>query len=318
MNAIAKFGRKALLTAAIPLATFAQHSQALDILITNDDGYDTYYIQALYGTLRAHGHTVTISAPKGNQSGKSSSFTFFTPTAVGTAEGDPNVHYVDSTPVMSVMYGLDVVLDEAPDLVISGPNEGHNLGDMTNHSGTVGAAMKALNRGVPSIAVSADRDPRTSPPQEVAAFVADIVSELESNQYNDRLLPEGMALNVNIPTLRDGEGNSLVNGIKYTNVASYSGLNPEFVSLMGPYISRVPASYFANEQDPTGEYTKAYVGSKSGVVFNSASALKEAETDRRSEGLWLEDGYITISTMNGSYGSYGSWYARLLLRGLDK
>ena len=142
-------------TAIVAATAIALPASALNILLTNDDGYGTYGITQLELALSAAGHNVYVSAPAGEQSGKSGSVTTDTGTiisfevrvdgkewSIGTDENP-------ATPADSVdagLYGLtpDVLpAGETIDLVISGVNDGENISRFSNASGTVGAAMWA-------------------------------------------------------------------------------------------------------------------------------------------------------------------------------
>jgi len=157
---------------------------ALNILLTNDDGYRHPNIRALYQELKAQGHTVRIAAPYADQSGRAGAFLYgrevvpaypdsyyVKTTQDGTCQspacaGQEVTVEISGTPVMAALYGLEKVLPRA-DLVISGPNVGNNLGYVNNFSGTFNAALIALHSGVPALAVSADLKERD------AAGVAD-------------------------------------------------------------------------------------------------------------------------------------------------
>ena len=174
---------------------------ALNIIITNDDGFETQNIISLYEGLKAAGHDVAISAPFGNQSVTSGYLRLAPIEAVendspngtvktgspglGHRPDDPDIHYVNGTPVTAAYYGMDIVAEkrwgEPPELLISGPNEGHNQGYMHMHSGTLAAANAALLRGIPAIAVSADRSTKKDSALcvEVAAVVVRIVQTLD-------------------------------------------------------------------------------------------------------------------------------------------
>jgi 5'-nucleotidase len=127
-------------------------------------------------------------------------------TRAGLSPGD--FFYVDGTPVMALAYGLDVAAQQrwgrAPDLVLSGPNEGQNLGAVVISSGTVSIAQFAALRGLPAIALSAGEnsasatlDNPLSP--EIARLSVMLVEALESRAGAGPLLPGGLALNVNFP-----------------------------------------------------------------------------------------------------------------------
>lgn len=149
-------------------------SMAANVLLTNDDGMNTANTMAVYRALKAGGHDVVVVTPFDNQSGKSASIVWgkaippIEKEAHGIPAGAPgvgndpknaDVSYVNSTPAVATIYGLDIVASARwngpPDLVVSGPNHGNNVGDFTLYSGTVGAASVAARRGVPALAVSA-------------------------------------------------------------------------------------------------------------------------------------------------------------------
>ncbi|WP_264923528.1 5'/3'-nucleotidase SurE [Vibrio gangliei] len=126
---------------------------------------------------------------------------------------------------MAVLYGIDQaaqqVWGQEPDLVISGPNEGNDLGYMNNNSGTLGATMIALSRGIPAIVVSADQVTASDDQQSklVAQTVVDIVAKLvETQPAGQPLLPAYTGLNVNTP--KDMNHNL---GYKYTDVGWNAG-----------------------------------------------------------------------------------------------
>jgi 5'-nucleotidase len=123
----------------------------MNILLSNDDGYQAPGIQALFEALSPIAQ-VQVIAPEHNNSAKSNALTLHSPLYVHTA---PNgFRYVNGTPADCVHIALTGLLDQAPDLVVSGINNGANMGDDTLYSGTVGAAMEGYLFGVPAIAFS--------------------------------------------------------------------------------------------------------------------------------------------------------------------
>ncbi len=121
------------------------------ILVSNDDGYFAPGIVALADAMRAIGE-VTVVAPEQNQSGSSHSLTLHRPLSVHeTASG---FRYVNGTPTDCVHIAMTGLLAERPDVVVSGINNGLNMGDDTIYSGTVAAAMEGFLFGVPSFAFS--------------------------------------------------------------------------------------------------------------------------------------------------------------------
>ncbi len=204
---------------AAALTMVAQPAFALRILVTNDDGFESRNLQALFTALKAAGHDVLMSAPYRNQSGVSAALgTLYdfpattTPSPGGVIpSGAPGVgpttlaadqYYVDGTPVAAIIHGIETLAPAKwgarPDLVISGPNAGHNLGTVTPHSGTVGAAITALNWGVPAIAVSGVNEDAASAPLLAQIALRVLAAALNQGRI---ALPLGTGLNVNAPAL---------------------------------------------------------------------------------------------------------------------
>ncbi len=121
------------------------------ILIANDDGYLAPGLAALVRACEGLG-TIEVIAPEQNASGTSNSLTLHRPLSVYTAAN--GFRYVNGTPSDCVHLALTGLLDYKPDLVLSGINNGANMGDDTLYSGTVAAATEGYLFGVPSIAFS--------------------------------------------------------------------------------------------------------------------------------------------------------------------
>lgn len=160
------------------------------ILVSNDDGYQATGINVLTDALQKVADVVVV-APDRNRSAASNSLTLQTPLRVTKVA--ENRYYVDGTPSDCVHIALTGLLDEEPDLVVSGINHGANLGDDVIYSGTVAAAMEGRFLGLPTIAVSlVGHDLQHF---DTAARVA---SELV--QKIDRgMLESSIVLNVNVP-----------------------------------------------------------------------------------------------------------------------
>ncbi len=125
------------------------------ILIANDDGYLAQGLVALVEACRGLGQ-IDVVAPERNASGMSNSLTLGRPLSVFTARGGPSDGFraVDGTPSDCVHVAMTGLLPHRPDLVLSGINNGENMGDDTLYSGTVAAAMEGFLFGVPAIAFS--------------------------------------------------------------------------------------------------------------------------------------------------------------------
>ena len=121
------------------------------ILIANDDGYLAPGLAALVKACEGLGE-LDVVAPEQNASGTSNSLTLGRPLTVHTAAN--GFLYINGTPSDCVHLALTGVLPQRPDLVVSGINNGANMGDDTLYSGTVAAAMEGFLFGVPAIAFS--------------------------------------------------------------------------------------------------------------------------------------------------------------------
>ena len=166
----------------------------MKILICNDDGYQAAGIVALYEALRTVAE-VEVVAPEQNNSAKSNALTLHAPLYVHTA---PNgFRFVNGTPADCVHVALTGLLGYRPDLVVSGINNGANMGDDTIYSGTVGAAMEGYLFGIPAIAFS-QIDKGWAHIESAAAKAREIVLQLAQQQM---IGARPWLLNVNIPNL---------------------------------------------------------------------------------------------------------------------
>ncbi len=125
------------------------------ILIANDDGYLAPGIAALVQAMQGLG-TISVVAPEQNASGTSNALTLTRPLSVfePRGEGLTGFRVVTGTPSDCVHVALTGLLEHKPDLVVSGINNGANMGDDTLYSGTVAAAMEGFLFGIPAIAFS--------------------------------------------------------------------------------------------------------------------------------------------------------------------
>ena len=166
------------------------------ILLSNDDGFRAPGLEALHQALQEVA-TVKVVAPEQNNSAKSNSLTLTAPLYVQQAAN--GFTYVNGTPADCVHIALTGMLaeHELPDLVVSGINNGANMGDDTIDSGTVGAAMEGYLFGVPAIAFSqVQRD--WVELQAAAQKAKQIVQQMLQQQLVGQA---PWLLNVNIPNL---------------------------------------------------------------------------------------------------------------------
>lgn len=160
------------------------------ILLSNDDGYLAPGLAALYEALKPLGE-VTVLAPERNCSGASNSLTLSRPLSVFTAAN--GFRYLNGTPTDCVHIALTGILDYKPDLVVSGINNGQNMGEDTLYSGTVAAATEGFMFGVPAFAFSL-ADKGWAHLGAAARVAGDIVAH-----YLAHPLAAPFLLNINIP-----------------------------------------------------------------------------------------------------------------------
>jgi 5'-nucleotidase len=161
------------------------------ILLSNDDGYFAPGLEQLAAAV-AHRAEITVVAPERDRSGASNSLTLDRPLSVRRA---PNGFlFVNGTPTDCVHLAVTGLLEQLPDMVISGINLGANMGDDTIYSGTVAAATEGYLLGIPSIAISLAS--KTAAHLETAAQVA-----VELVERHARLGAPPWLLNVNVPDI---------------------------------------------------------------------------------------------------------------------
>lgn len=162
------------------------------ILLSNDDGYFAPGLNILAEHISKIADIVVV-APERNRSGASNSLTLDRPLSVRVAHN--GFYYVNGTPTDCVHLAVTGLLDQLPDMIISGINDGANMGDDTIYSGTVAAAMEGFLLGIPSFAVSMSQHNATH--FETAAKV--IIEMIAHYQKNP--LPPPMLLNINVPDI---------------------------------------------------------------------------------------------------------------------
>lgn len=165
----------------------------MNFLVSNDDGYSSEGLVALAEGLRSLGE-VRVVAPDRDRSGASNSLTLNRPLR---AETLPTTGYVrvDGTPTDCVHLAITGLLDEEPDMVVSGINHGSNLGDDVLYSGTVAAAMEGRFLGLPAMAVSIN----SFQPQYLESAVRAVMTLIRRLEAEP--LPSDSILNVNVPDL---------------------------------------------------------------------------------------------------------------------
>lgn len=177
----------------------------MNILISNDDGYLAAGIEIL-ARVASEFANVRVVAPERDRSGVSNSLTLDRPLRIKQAEN--GFYYVSGTPTDCIHLGLHALPDFKPDLVLSGINNGANMGDDTLYSGTVAAATEAYLMGIPAVAISLnDYSGRHWETAEKAAW-------LLLEHLTEHPLREPVLWNINIPAVAPED----IQGIKITRL----------------------------------------------------------------------------------------------------
>lgn len=314
------------LLAALVLLVPVNPASARNIVIGNDDGL-TANVKALYDALKAEGHDVIVAVPCQQGSGLGGAVRIMQPIAslgrdcvnMAAKTGDPGAgqmtrvglggdfFYVDGTPVMAMLYGLDVLAParwgKAPDLVLSGPNIGRNAGPIVVSSGTVSNVQYAMMRGIPAIALSAgtnsaSKDDLINPLSgEIAKRSLELVDLLDARAQGGPLLPAGTGLNVNFPDQPDGAH------WRFARLGTFSEYDARFVAdlpaAMGKAVSgQEPMSglYFTiSDKPPTADE----LGDEAAIVRKdiSVSVLQIAYDAPASQRAQIEGllGTLTVT-----------------------
>ncbi|MDJ0927492.1 MAG: 5'/3'-nucleotidase SurE [Gammaproteobacteria bacterium] len=286
---------KTLILALLLLATGPV--QALDILLTNDDGYQEPGINIMFDVLTAAGHNVVMVAPKTEQSGRGMAWNtqLFGFVEIGSA--GPNKWFVDGTPVDCVQAGIDIFFGTAgngkkPDVIVSGANFGQNAGLLVPQSGTVGAAQKGLLRGIPSIAVSVERASEAATVgamDDAARFTAQIIDKISQRPYRRPFfcpwvpnyylcrvpeqklnLPPGVGLNINYPALDAAD----TAGAVYTQISSWT-----------------PIDFTIFATDPSNP-------ALGGFAAFELDQRPPTEREKHEDAYLLDQGYVTVTALD--------------------
>jgi len=182
----------------------------VNVLITNDDGIGSEGLKVLAKAFREFGE-VFVVAPDRQRSAVGLSITIERPLRVESV--DERTFSVDGMPVDCVTLAIHGLMDPPPNLIVSGINDGQNLGYDIYHSGTVGAAFVGTMFGIPSMAVSVtdnsfDEDHKGVFFYDTAAHIALKLARI----MEQHKLPDGTLLNVNVPNVSLSE----IEGIEVT------------------------------------------------------------------------------------------------------
>lgn len=262
------------LLATIVCGPAAADTARLRVMLTNDDGYQAAGLVVLRAALERAGFEVTVVAPLAQQSGSGVRLTL---GEIAVEDHGHRTWSVDGSPADSAAYGLtQVFAAQRPDIVVSGANLGQNLGANVVSSGTVGAAVMAVQLGVPAVAVSvgldlAEAKARPTPfPSTVAAyplaaeFVVRVLQRLAQAAEGGPLLPANTVLNLNVPA-RPAER---IRGVRLAPLGRHGGFRMAYP----------PAS-------------------EAGRVHSSLDIDTEGELELDADTGWFARGYITVSVL---------------------
>lgn len=268
----------ALLT--ILTASTQAAEKPLRILLVNDDGCQSVGTTSLQEKLAAKGYDVWMVAPDTNQSGIGSAITFKPGKTFDVKKVADKRYCFPGTPADAVDFGLWWLMKEAaPDLVISGVNDGPNTGMAQVNSGTVSAAARALRYGFPAIAASigyrfTEQEMKNKWPSthkywpDSVDYVVTVVDKLNATREpGTALLPKGSGLSINYPPLPATE----IKGVHYID----------------------------NEQFPVPQIS--YELQADGTAKQGMNPASLTPTTADTDSGWLNKGYITYTLFDGSW-----------------
>ena len=179
------------------------------ILVTNDDGVSSPGIKILAKTLKSVGE-VYVVAPETEQSAVAHALTLHRP--LKSEKTGKNSFYINGTPTDCVIIGVNKLLPSKPDIIVSGINNGGNLGDNITYSGTVAAAIEGTLLGIPSIAISlaTEYENNHGPRKLTAGFnrAAECAKDIVLKVFKSGL-PKDTLLNINVPNVPDIRGTKI-------------------------------------------------------------------------------------------------------------
>lgn len=317
--------RKLLLAAAAATGfTLATSASALNILVTNDDGCEAPGIKAVQAALAAAGHQVTVVAPRNDNSGigaaanvspgqafKLTTTTYANgavATCVGAPDGwasGPGRNAVVGSPVDSLIVGLDVVLKNSPpDLVVSGTNFGQNNSVGMNGSGTVGAATKALARGVPAIAISTAIDLALISQDQQAGYLKTVAAMDDSANLLVKVIAQGEAVYRDAQRVcAKSKGKAWPHcSLNVLGLPAGHGLNINYPAAEAAQVKGVKVA-------PVGRWAdidfKAQQLPDGTVISNFATPPAPPADEKKNDAYLLTQGYAVISVMDGNLGENG-------------
>jgi 5'-nucleotidase len=235
--------------------------ERIPVLITNDDGVQSKGILNLAEYLRGKDFSVVVVAPEKERSAISHAITLHKPLRLKPVKEEENlaIYAINGTPSDCIKMGIEVVMKVRPRIIISGINNGFNMGTDILYSGTVSAAIEGALYGIPAIAVSLEEDGDLDDVR-IYSFLHKLIRKVLSEG-----LPQNTLLNVNIPDFKKG-----IKGVKITVLGK-----------------RIYTETFQKNYDPRG---KEY--------YWMAGKISEIDNDERTDIVSVKDGFISITPIH--------------------
>lgn len=234
----------------------------MKLLLTNDDGINAKGIYALAKELEKE-HEVVIVAPDNQRSACGHSITITDPLFVKELKIDgikSKAYSVSGTPADCVRIGIDKLVDGKIDMVLSGINNGFNLGTDVIYSGTVSAAIESSIYKIPSIAVSTEINDDIEKYSVAAKYASEILKIVKDSYTKDDVV-----INVNVPLIPKEN----IKGIKVCNIGS-----------------KTYDFYFMEDTDENNDKR-----------FYLKGALKESE-EENTDVYYIKRGYVTVTPLH--------------------
>ncbi len=236
----------------------------MKILLTNDDGIYAEGIRSLYKELSKE-HEIYVVAPDHEQSATGHAITMHRPLRAEKIthlyKGSKGAWSVNGTPADCVKLAVEaLLLDDLPELVISGINRGFNLGTDVLYSGTVSAAIEGAILGLPAVAVSIASVPDSPDFDMAATFISDLLKSIQ-----EHTMDSDTVLNVNLPNISAAD----IKGVCITSLGI-----------------RFYQNSFEKRVDPRGK-----------TYYWLAGKLVEKENQKNSDIVAVEKGFISITPL---------------------
>lgn len=325
-----------LLTGVIAMAGvgLSLQANALNILLTNDDGCRAPGIDAMYQALTAAGHQVTLVGPLNDSSGISAASVVMPGQALAVTElaagkfcvGPPDGYTPPAgktsaigTPVDAVNVGLDLLLkDNPPDLVVSGSNFGENVGPLTQMSGTLNAAVRAMFKGVPAVAVSTAIDMDLIIRDQKAGYRKTLDAMDDTARFAVKVIQQASIVGARARQECERSQHKAAQAceLNVLGLPGVSGLNLNYPALAA---SEVKGVRFA----PIGNWDRVNFTSQRGadgvVHVNLVTPPTPSKTQQQADAYQLWQGHAVITVIDGNMTASGASQerARKMLRGVE-